>query len=318
MSLFEGILFSVIGNISTGTSQVLQKKALKRLLGKQQRNFLNRLTDIEWLGGIFLSIFGDFMNFIAYSKANPALLIPLGIISIMTALGLSNKFLGESISYRQKKGYIIVLCGVVILLFSSPSSEREIGQSVRSLFDFVLSSRFMLGLLALSLTQALLIYGFYRAKIVNLAFNVCICSIFGGLTITLGRVISLYAGIISVPVDVTMIGPQDYVPSTILQALFVMVTILYIIACTVCQEYFKQKSLDDFPVSLFFPTSFAGLTSVVVSSSVFFWSEFNSANQFRIFFVMFTVAISLIIFGISHVVRVKRKLSDVIRPVPVK
>ena len=308
MSLFEGILLSIVGNISTGTSQVLQKKALKRLQEKQlSANFFQRLTDIEWITGVFLSFFGDFLNFIAYSKANPAFLIPLGLVSILTALALSNRFLNESISHRQKKGYIIVLCGVVILLFSSPSSERQVGQSVRSLFSVVISIRFLIGLVGLSSVQALLIYGYFRARILSLVLNVSICSIFGGITITAGRILSLYIAIISAPVDKTIVGPMDSTPSIILQGLFLVFLVAYIISCTVSQEYFKQKSLDDFQVSLFFPTMFAGLNSVVVLASVYFWSEFESMNQFRIFCIMYTMAICLIVVGVAYVVRGKRE-----------
>ena len=82
----EGILLTSLGNIFTGTSQVLQKQALTVL---SKKPLAKRYQSKRWLLGISLSYAGDILNFIAYSKCNPALLSPLGIISIFTVCRLS-------------------------------------------------------------------------------------------------------------------------------------------------------------------------------------------------------------------------------------
>lgn len=80
LQVLEGILLTTIGNIFTGTSQVFQKQALKALTAKNVKRYQSK----RWLLGISLSYTGDILNFIAYSKCNPAFLTPLGIISIFT------------------------------------------------------------------------------------------------------------------------------------------------------------------------------------------------------------------------------------------
>lgn len=77
-----GILLSIIANIFTGSSQVIQKQALAKVAKLKGSRFSSK----EWILGISLGYSGDIINFIAYSHTNPALLSPLGIISIFTVI----------------------------------------------------------------------------------------------------------------------------------------------------------------------------------------------------------------------------------------
>ncbi|KAJ3305563.1 hypothetical protein HDV03_001429 [Kappamyces sp. JEL0829] len=314
MTLVEGVLLAISGNICTGTSQVLQKRALSRLEEKRQRlareglptHNVKRYLDQEWVLGIGLSYLGDITNFVAYSKANPALLAPLGIISIFTALALANLLLGEEITAVQKRGYGMSLVGVVCIMLASPKSERSIGESTLDLFAFLTSAHFVQGFFFLLVLQSMLVFGAVSSKIPMLPLFVMVCSVFGALTISLGKIVAQFAVSLSFrsfESNPDFIGPLSIIryPTYLDYALFLVFITTALVSCTVLQEFFKQKCLDHFPVTRFFPLFYAALNCSVILSSVYFWSRFETGHEFRWFCLLFSIGMSLIVAGISIV-----------------
>jgi hypothetical protein len=321
MTLVEGVLLAISGNFCSGVSQVLQKRALSRLQRQQPSSPVKRYLDQEWILGIGLGYLGDATNFLAFSKANPAILAPLGIISIFTALLLAKVLLREEIGKNQRRGYGIALFGVLFIMLAAPKKDRNLGDSTADLFKYLLSWHFLRGLSALLIAQFFLIIIAFRARkaaVVVLSLYVSICSFFAALTISLGKVVAQF--LISLTFRgseraSSFIGPQLKDPSSLEYLAFLTIISLTLITCSISQEYFKQQCLDNFSVSRFFPLFYAGLNCSVILSSVYFWSRFETDREFQFFCFLFSISMSLIVAGISMVqkedyVYVKTPFSD--------
>lgn len=318
MTITEGFLLSLTANILTGASQVLQKKALLRLSGKEgiqptatSKSQQKRYLDLEWICGISLSYLGDAFNFLAYSKCNPALLSPLGIVSILTSLGLASFYLKERISERKIRGYSIALIGVVFLILSSHQAGTEridVSSSPLSYFSVIFSSRFSLGFLGLVGVQSILIY--LALKILKqpvLLVFIFILSLFAAISITAGKLVSIYfsTALYHYTLSPQFIGPVMESPSIFQHIVFLIIISSVLISSTILNEVFRQKCLDSFPVVMFYPLFYCGFNASVILASIYFWSDWTdiSVSQFRLFFAFFIIGMCLVgsglIFGKS-------------------
>ena len=78
------------------------------------------------------------------------------------------------------------------------------------------------------------------------------------------------------------------------------------------QEVFRQKCLDSFHVSKFFPLFYVAFNVSVIISSVYFWSDLHDADSMNTFLTGFSAAISLMSGGITLVHR--GELIKTVRP----
>lgn len=326
MTVAEGVLYAVLANAMTGTSQVLQKKALLRINGPKVKPLLTlssqssqtslkppktpRFLDLEWICGIGLSYLGDALNFVAYSKCNPAILSPLGFLSIVVGLVLANTWLGERISRKRVRGYTIALVGVLLLIFSARIGEEreELAGSLASktFFQAIWSFHFVGGFAFIICLQSLCIFLALKSwKRPRLALLVTICSLFAAISISLGKIISIYfaSTLYHYTNSAYFVGPLNSPElssiSPFQHLVFIIIVAALLISSTVLNEVFRQKCLDSFPVILFYPFFYCGFNAAVILSSTYFWSQFADPAGIRNFFILFVAGILIVAFGMN-------------------
>lgn len=349
MTIVQGVFLAVAANMLTGTSQVLQKKALLRINGNllsthargkvassemtitdaaassEAKPKTPRFQDLEWICGIVLSYLGDALNFLAYSKCNPAILSPLGFLSILTGLFLASTWLNERISRRKIRGYSIALIGVLLLILSAQiGSERQEWSgslSSKSFFQTLWSFHIVGGFAIVISLQLLCVYLALKTwKRPRLSILVTICSLFAALSITLGRIVSIYfaSTLYHYTKSSSFIGPlntPELSSSSVFQhIIFIVIVAALLVSSTVLNEVFRQKCLDSFPVVLFYPLFYAGFNASVILTSTYFWSEFKDPAGMRNFWALFVAGILIVAFGMNSSVTMQSSPSPDLIP----
>ena len=178
--------------------------------------------------------------------APPSVITPLGIVSVLLNAILAKHLLKEPIFEEQKKGYFLIITGVVLILFSSPKNQVEIGKSVEEVIGFCSSARFIAGMSCISFLLAFLVhYSRKRNTKYLLHALVIICSLFGSFSIICTKI---FAALLQV---------NDHNQTSDLYSMLIPGIISIGLTSTFFQEVFKQKSLTHFPVSRFVPLLYA-------------------------------------------------------------
>lgn len=182
--------------------------------------------------------------------APPSIITPLGIVSVLLNAILAKRVLKEPIFEEQKKGYFFIITGVIMILFSSPKNQVEIGTSVEDVIGFCTSVRFLTGLGCMFIFLAFLIH-YSRKGNTKYLLNalVIICSLFGAFSIICTKI---FAALLQVNAKQSSNTIQD-------QLYFMLIPGIISIGLTSTffQELYKQKSLTHFPVSRFVPLLYA-------------------------------------------------------------
>jgi hypothetical protein len=152
MSFYVGLGSALIGAVSIGTGQTLQKLAVNRL---GPVSLEQRIQSRLWLLGVLMTYGGECGNWLALSMVSASLVTPLGIVAVLVSVLLANRLLDEPVSANQRQGYAMISVGVVGILLVSPravvrhdtaASLHELVQSI----NFVSVSAVIATLLAFS------------------------------------------------------------------------------------------------------------------------------------------------------------------------
>jgi len=277
-----GITAALIGNTVIGVSQFLQKHALNRLQAEQKN--VPRYKDLQWIFGLSLSIIGELTgNMVALSYTSTAVVAPLGAIAIIVSGVLATRFLGEKITKRNRRGYILLILGVFLILFVAPKQANAL--TAEELIDNMSTMTFRIYMSLTISIGVLLIWDLRSEKNQRLYKFILVASIIGSVTVMCSKAISVF-------VRLTVEGNSQFAGLLPYLLIFLLVT------TAVGQEYYKQQAIGKFDASKFWPMFFASYNTFAVTLSLVLYpdranhddqdSSFISALlSSTIFFVLF-------------------------------
>ncbi|RKO86139.1 magnesium transporter NIPA-domain-containing protein, partial [Blyttiomyces helicus] len=295
-----GLLAALLGSCAIGVGQTLQKHAVNRLshaappslpsptiglprgstrrakvAGPQRSQVSARWKDRIWLCGIGLCYLGEICgNWVALSFASAAIVTPMGIVSVIIAAVLSQRYLGEVITAKQRNGYLLVALGVVIILLAAPKNGGdELGSTPSQVLEAL--SRASVAFAIAGLLQSYVMFRILVRGQETIPLYVAACAIFGAVTVACGRILSVMARVGASSVHAAHQAESDPLGNhTTLQDSIeslavdgqkggavgygLGVLIFMLIGSVVGQEFFKQQALGRFPVSRFQPVLYAG------------------------------------------------------------
>lgn len=169
-----GISLAISSSLFIGASFIVKKKGLLN-----QKDFLKSPL---WWTGLFLLVFGELLNLLAYSLAPVILVTPLGSLSVVITAILSSYFLNEKLSYYGKLGSFICLVGSVLVVLHSPMNNNF--TSISQFLSLVLTPVFISVAVILVLISILVIFMLsskYGSK--TPLVYISICSMIGSLVV---------------------------------------------------------------------------------------------------------------------------------------
>ncbi|KAJ3333753.1 hypothetical protein HDU76_004249 [Blyttiomyces sp. JEL0837] len=209
----KGIGFVLFGSTLIGIGQTVQKYAINRLTAGQGSALplpspqlpqtrgarsnradqgKSRVRDPIWILGILLSYMGEiFGNWFALSYVSAAIVTPLGIVSVVIAAFLSSRFLGENITMKQSRGYAVIIIAVLGILIIAPKDGRSLGVTTVEVLENCTTTLFIAGFCSIFVVQSYLIYQIIVLRRESLLILVAVCSLFGAINVTAGKIISV-------------------------------------------------------------------------------------------------------------------------------
>ena len=137
--LFYGILCAVLSSIFIGTGFVMQKRALEanaivaaKKITKSKR----------WWFSLFLNLTGELLNLAGYSLASPAVITPLGALSVVVSAILSHVWLKEHLTVHGKIACLLCVLGSVLVVLHAPESRHI--YSITQFLELALQLQFMI------------------------------------------------------------------------------------------------------------------------------------------------------------------------------
>ncbi|XP_054611050.1 magnesium transporter NIPA2-like isoform X2 [Dunckerocampus dactyliophorus] len=264
---WAGLTLALLSAILIGGSVILKKKALLRLATRGQTRAgeggHGYLKDCLWWSGLLTMGAGEACNFAAYMFAAATLVTPLGALSVLVSALLSWFLLGEVLNVLGKLGCLLCVLGSVLLVIHAPH-EQEV-TSLQEMSTMLLQPGFVAFMSSVSLLCGGLVCASWLAPGVarsNVLLYVAICSLLGAFTVS--SVKGLAIAIRSVVHDVSVLSH----PLTWILLLTLLVSI-------VMQVHYLNKSLDTFNTLLVYPVYYVLFTSVVLSTSVVLFREWN-------------------------------------------
>ncbi|XP_036704410.1 magnesium transporter NIPA4 isoform X2 [Balaenoptera musculus] len=252
-SFYVGLGLALLSSFLIGTSVILKKKGLQRLVAS---------------GATRAVATGEIANFGAYAFAPATVVTPLGALSILISAILSSYFLGESLNLLGKLGCAVCVAGSTVMVIHAPEEEKittvmEMAAKMKDTGYIV----FAVLLLVSCLILIFVIAPRYGQR--NILIYIVICSVIGTFSVSavkgLGITIkNLFQGL---PV---VRHPLPYILSLVL-ALSLST-----------QVNFLNKALDIFNTSLVFPIYYVFFTSLVVTSSIVLFKEWYSMSAMDI------------------------------------
>ncbi|KAM9103162.1 magnesium transporter NIPA4 isoform 1-T1 [Megaptera novaeangliae] len=267
-SFYVGLGLALLSSFLIGTSVILKKKGLQRLVASGATRAVDGgygyLKDTMWWAGFLTMAAGEIANFGAYAFAPATVVTPLGALSILISAVLSSYFLGESLNLLGKLGCAVCVAGSTVMVTHAPEEEKiatvvEMAAKMKDTGYIV----FAVLLLVSCLILIFVIAPRYGQR--NILIYIVICSVIGTFSVSavkgLGITIkNLFQGL---PV---VRHPLPYILSLVL-ALSLST-----------QVNFLNKALDIFNTSLVFPIYYVFFTSLVVTSSIVLFKEWYSMS----------------------------------------
>ncbi|KAI9354574.1 magnesium transporter [Zopfochytrium polystomum] len=260
-----------------------------------------RLRDPLWIAGIILSYSGEvFGNWFALGYVSAAIVTPMGVISVLTTAILGSIILGEEITLRQRRGYVLLIAAVFGVLIVAPKGGQVLGDTAADVISFCLSPIFLCGALVIVICQSGLIYLVFGRGRFGLAELVGVCSLFGAINVTCGRIISVLVRVSASSSGDTETEPVSEEPTVLSKtslSLAVAAVAVMIVCSIVGQEYFKQEALSRYPVSTFQPVLFAGFNTAAVLTSIVLFREIPTLIEHLVFLSVFGLCMWTVFVG---------------------
>ncbi|XP_028322148.1 magnesium transporter NIPA3-like isoform X3 [Gouania willdenowi] len=182
-----GLTLALLSAVLIGSSVILKKKALLRLLKKGSTRAGDGghgyLKDWLWWSGLLTMGSGEVCNFVAYMFAPATLVTPLGALSVLISAVLSSYLLGELLNVVGKLGCLICILGSILLVIHAPQ-EQEV-TSLEEMTKMLLQPGFLTFVaLVLAACAVLVIFVCPRFGRTNVLAYVSVCSLLGAFSVS--------------------------------------------------------------------------------------------------------------------------------------
>ncbi|KFV54005.1 Magnesium transporter NIPA4, partial [Tyto alba] len=262
---YIGLGLAVFSSFLIGSSVILKKKGLLRLVEKGMRSQPTGdgghgyLKDWLWWAGLLTMGGGGAANFAAYAFAPATIVTPLGALSVLISAILSSYLLGERLNLLGKLGCMLSLVGSTVMVIHAPEDEEV------TTLDEMSSKLKEPGFLAyaailLAVCFLLIFYLAPRYGQSNILIYLTICSVIGAFSVSsvkgLGIAIKgFFAG------------------QLVLQHPLTWILVITLVASITTQINYLNKSLDIFNTSLVFPIYYVLFTTIVIATSIILFKE---------------------------------------------
>ncbi|XP_028668919.1 magnesium transporter NIPA4 [Erpetoichthys calabaricus] len=263
-----GLSLAIFSCMLIGGSVILKKKALLKLANtggtRAGDGGHGYLKDWLWWAGLLTMGGGEASNFAAYVFAPATVVTPLGALSVLISAILSSYFLGESLNMLGKLGCVLSILGSTVMVIHAPEEEEV--TTLSEMTYKLLDPGFMVFAVALLLLCLLLIFYFSpRYGQTNILIYIAICSILGAFTV------SSVKGL-----GIAIKGLFTHEP--VVQHPLTWILIVSLVVSIVTQINYLNKSLDVFNTSLVYPIYYVFFTTVVLTTSVILFKEWNAMS----------------------------------------
>jgi len=220
-------------------------------------------------------------NFFALSLTSTAVVAPLGSLAIIVSGVLATRYLDEKITKRNRRGYLLLITGVLCVLFVAPKNANALtSEELLLQMDRLAFKGYLLVIVVLG---AWLIWDLRTEKNQRLTKFVVVAAVLGSLTIMCGKATSVF-------LRLTYEGNSQFA-STLPYLLIAL-----LVASAVGQEYFKQMAITKYDASKFWPSFFAAFNFFAVTLSVVLYPAEEDQNM-AVFVTIYSIGILFILQG---------------------
>ncbi|KAJ1492813.1 magnesium transporter [Baffinella frigidus] len=279
-SAFLGVLFGLLGNGLIGMSFSVMKVA------HSQNNSGGSYLKIPlWWAGNALMALGELGNLCAYALARPALISPLGAVSVVINAPMAFFVLGERLSFRNMAGCVLcILGGYFIVSIAANNAEDRPPLTVKA-FEGMLYRPPFLVFLAVSLFEAVDLIWSGRSTVMA---YILICSLLGSITVLTIKALSSF-------VLLTLSGLNQFdqpLPYAIVPAMAVSMAL---------QLLYLNKAIAEYGTGEVVPAYYVLFTTFAVLGSAILFSDLHDSNAHSLqVLVCAFVATSLGVYLVSH------------------
>uniref|UniRef100_A0A8C5G5G4 Magnesium transporter NIPA3-like n=2 Tax=Gouania willdenowi TaxID=441366 RepID=A0A8C5G5G4_GOUWI len=261
-----GLTLALLSAVLIGSSVILKKKALLRLLKKGSTRAGDGghgyLKDWLWWSGLLTMGSGEVCNFVAYMFAPATLVTPLGALSVLISAVLSSYLLGELLNVVGKLGCLICILGSILLVIHAPQ-EQEV-TSLEEMTKMLLQPGFLTFVaLVLAACAVLVIFVCPRFGRTNVLAYVSVCSLLGAFSVSSVK-------------GLAIVLHKVIYDKTVLTEPLTWILLLTLIVSIATQVNYLNKSLDSFSTLLVYPIYYVFFTSVVLLTSIILFQEWYS------------------------------------------
>ncbi|XP_007653485.2 magnesium transporter NIPA4 isoform X1 [Ornithorhynchus anatinus] len=269
---FIGLGLAVFSSFLIGSSVILKKKGLLRLVAKGATRAVDGgygyLKDSMWWAGLLTMAAGEAANFGAYAFAPATVVTPLGALSVLISAILSSYFLGEGLNLLGKLGCAICVAGSTVMVIHAPEEEMvtTLDEMVSKLKD---TGYIVFAVLNLVTCLILIFFIAPRYGQKNILIYIIICSGIGAFSV------SAVKGL-----GIAIKGFFQHQP--VLQHPLSYILVLILAASLSTQVNFLNRALDVFNTSLVFPIYYVFFTTMVITSSIILFKEWTTMTAMNV------------------------------------
>ncbi|KAK5799116.1 magnesium transporter NIPA-domain-containing protein [Linnemannia elongata] len=260
---FIGMGLAVSSGIFIGSSFVLKKKGLLRssaVAGEGHAYLKSKL----WWTGMVMMIFGEILNFVAYSFAPALLVTPLGALSVVVCAVLSSMVLKEKLTLHGKIGCALCIVGAVVIVLHAPAQAAV--TDIDEFKHFVIQPGFLVYMSLVIVSCLVLVWKVapkYGKK--HMLVYIIICSLIGSLSVVATQ--GLGAAIVR---NITTGTPQ-------FNHWFIYVTMVFVVCTLITEINYLNKALNLFNTAMVTPVYYVIFTSATLVASVILFQGFSAS-----------------------------------------
>ncbi|KAF9104332.1 hypothetical protein BGX29_002075 [Mortierella sp. GBA35] len=260
---FIGMALAVSSGIFIGSSFVLKKKGLLRssaIAGEGHAYLKSKL----WWTGMIMMIFGEILNFVAYSFAPALLVTPLGALSVVVCAVLSSVVLKEKLNLFGKIGCALCIVGAVVIVLHAPAQAAV--TDIDEFKRFVIQPGFLVYMslvIVICLAIVWKVAPKYGKK--HMLVYITICSLIGSLSVVATQ--GLGAAIVR---NITTGTPQ-------FNHWFIYVVMVFVVCTLITEINYLNKALNLFNTAMVTPVYYVIFTSATLVASVILFQGFSAS-----------------------------------------
>ncbi|GAA6056954.1 hypothetical protein JCM3770_001984 [Rhodotorula araucariae] len=289
---YIGLALAVSSSAAIGTSFIITKKGLISAADAHDgfaSSSYSYLRNGLWWAGMLTMVVGEVANFAAYTFAPPALVTPLGALSVLVGAVLAAIFLGERLGKIGIAGCSLCLVGSLVVVLHAPE-DKEIN-TVDEILDYALQPGFMFYCFCV-LVFCLYMIHFVAPKYGNSnpLVYISICSLVGSVSVMAVKGFG-------VALKLTFAGNNQ------LWRAGTWIFAFTVAGCIAVQMNYFNKALDLFPTTIVNPTYFTAFsTSTLIASIILFHGLGSSGakDTFSLLCGFFVISLGVYLLNYSR------------------